>query len=205
MYYKKGKIVILQAEMNRLVSKDMDIINMLHADRAAGFRMLFDAYYMPLCLYSLQFTDDFDAAEDIVQSFFVHFWETRRDLLIGTQLYPYLFTAIHNNTLTYLKKTGGVSRMPEKVLNDDERLIKDLIEAEEHQDALRQREEQLYQALQTLSTHERQALEKTVIDEMSYKQVAAEMGISVNTLKTHLRRAMKKLRNSGLCTLLLLG
>ena len=44
-----------------------------------------------------------------------------------------------------------------------------------------------------------------MIDEMSYKQVAAEMGISVNTLKTHLRRAKKKLRNSGLCTLLLLG
>lgn len=47
MYYKKGNIVILQAEMNRLASKDMDIISMLHTDRAAGFRMLFDAYYMP--------------------------------------------------------------------------------------------------------------------------------------------------------------
>ena len=48
MYYKKGNIVILQAEMNRLASKDMDIISMLHTDRAAGFRMLFDAYYLSL-------------------------------------------------------------------------------------------------------------------------------------------------------------
>ena len=95
--------------------------------------------------------------------------------------------------------------MPEELTNDDELLIRDLAEAEEHQDVLRQREEQLYQALQALSDHERQALEKTVVDEMSYKQVAAEMGISVNTLKTYLRRAMKKLRSSGLCTLLLLG
>ncbi|MCB0844177.1 MAG: helix-turn-helix domain-containing protein, partial [Bacteroidetes bacterium] len=33
-------------------------------------------------------------------------------------------------------------------------------------------------------------------DGKSYQEAASEMGISVNTLKTHLRRAMKKLRTS---------
>ena len=49
---------------------------------------------------------------------------------------------------------------------------------------------------------EHEVLTEIIINDKHYKQVAEELGISVNTVKTHLRLAMKVLRREG--TLMLL-
>lgn len=174
--------------------KDEEILRMLHCDRAAGFRALFDIYYTPLCLFSLQITDDFDASEDIVQTFFIHFWEKDITLDANTRLRPYLFTAIRNNTLLYIKRNHNLGTSIGEISNLSESLLQEFMELEDNQEELACRENELYQALQTLSDQERKVLEQVVIEEKSYKEVAEVLGISVNTMKTHLRRAMKKLR-----------
>lgn len=183
--------------------RDMEIIKMLHADRATGFRMLFDTYYMPLCLLSVQMTDDFDAAEDIVQTLFVRLWEHPSTLLTADALYAYLFVAVRNNTLAHIKRTGSVCMLPLDQITPDDTLLRSLMETADHMDEATQREEVLRQALQALSEQERRALQATIIDEQPYRVAAQQMGVSVNTLKTYLRRAMAKLRDTGFCALLL--
>lgn len=184
--------------------KESKIISMLQSDRSAGFRMLFDEYYMPLCLFSLQMTDDFDAAEDIVQSFFVKFWEKDLHNSIDSNLHYYLFKSIRNNTLQYLSTSGIINSIDvDSSLTDDD-MLHHLMYEDYDDEQLRQREAQLYSELQALPEKEREALHNIILNDMSYKEAAHEMGITVNTLKTHLRRAMKKLRESNLSLLLLL-
>lgn len=168
-----------------------EIRRKLLTDREGGFRLLFDTYYMPLCQYSLQMTDDFDAAEDIVQTLFVTFWEKRLHEVIGGNLRAYMFTAVRNNTLRYLSK----NRSMDVPFGDGGSGIQDQLLYEEYsEEELRRREEELRQSLLCLSDKESEVLHKVVVDENSYKSAAADLGISVSTLKTHLRRAMKKLR-----------
>lgn len=178
--------------------KDQEIIAMLHSDRAAGFRVLFDVYYTPLCLYSLQLTDDFDASEDIVQQLFVTFWENKVETRIAERLSSYLFMAVRNNTLAYMKKRG----MMDNVSMDDpaisQSLIQELMDMPFNHEEAKRREEELHAALQALSPNELNALEQVVIEEKSYKEASAHMGVSVNTMKTYLKRAMKKLRGKGM-------
>lgn len=172
-----------------MVSKETDIqiVNTLLDDRQAGFRMLFDAYYTPLCLYSVQMTDDFDASEDIVQSFFVHFWEKELVRNINGKLRAYLFSAIRNNTLQYLRDIN--------INTESIDVSIDLCDIDDDTNAmLEEREQKLLEALKLLSANEREALEHVVYEDRTYKQASIEMGISVNTLKTHLKRAMQKLR-----------
>lgn len=190
--------------MKTAIVKDTEILTLLRTDRAVGFRMLFDAYYMPLCLFSVQMSDDFDASEDIVQSFFVRFWEEELHEKVDTSLRSYLFTSIRNNTLMHLRKQGRIDSLALSESQVDDDTLRSLLYEDSTEEELREREHQLYLALQQLSAGERQAIEKVVMDELSYKQASSEMGISINTLKTHLKRAMRKLRSAN-ALLLLLG
>ena len=56
---------------------DDNILGRLENDEKA-FKELVDAYYTPLCVYSVQFTDSLEVSEDLVQDFFVRFWEKNR-------------------------------------------------------------------------------------------------------------------------------
>lgn len=176
-----------------------EILRSLRSDRDKGFRLLFDAYYMPLCLYSLQMTDDFDAAEDIVQTLFVDFWEKNLHEAVNGNLRAYMFTAVRNNTLRYVSKHKnlGIS-----FVDDTPGLLEQLLYGEQSEEDMRMCEEQLRQSLLQLSEMESEVLHKIVVDEDSYKSAAADLGISVNTLKTYLRRAMNKLRKCHVSILL---
>ena len=55
--------------------RDKEIQRLLQEMPEEGFRLLFDVYHMQLCVYVVQLTDSFQLAEDIVQDFFVAFWE----------------------------------------------------------------------------------------------------------------------------------
>ena len=57
--------------------RDKEIQRLLQEMPEEGFRLLFDVYHMQLCVYVVQLTDSFQLAEDIVQDFFVAFWERK--------------------------------------------------------------------------------------------------------------------------------
>lgn len=79
------------------------------------------------------------------------------------------------------------------LLNEEEYLyICESLEENERE----QKEKELEKALAALPEQEKRALYGIVIENKSYKVVANELHISVNTLKTYLARAMKKLRKN---------
>ncbi len=54
----------------------------------------------------------------------------------------------------------------------------------------------LYLELDNLSEQSRKVFESIVFENMKYKEVADELGLSLNTIKTHLSRALKQLRST---------
>ncbi len=185
-------------------SRNIEILNALRADKSAGFRMLFDVYYIPLCLFSLQMSDDFGAAEDIVQNFFVDFWENDLHKKITTNLHSYMFSAIRNNTLLFMRHDGNLNLVHIGNLELDDKLFGSLICEECSEEEMMEREDRLYEAMNALSPQEKESICQIVINKNSYKEASRNIGISINTLKTHLHRAMKKLRAGDAGNLLLL-
>ena len=56
---------------------DKEILELFRTSPRAAFRLLFDTYYMKLCVYAVQLTDSFEMSEDVVQDFFIYFWEKK--------------------------------------------------------------------------------------------------------------------------------
>lgn len=59
----------MEQPTNKNTLQDKDILDLLDTAPKEGFRLLFDTYYMRLCLYAVQLTDSFELAEDTVQDF----------------------------------------------------------------------------------------------------------------------------------------
>ena len=87
--------------------RDKEIQRLLQEMPEEGFRLLFDVYHMQLCVYVVQLTDSFQLAEDIVQDFFVAFWERKYYRAITGNFRSYLYTSVHNAALAEEEEAGA--------------------------------------------------------------------------------------------------
>jgi RNA polymerase sigma-70 factor (ECF subfamily) len=161
---------------------------------------LFRSCYKQLCVYAENITGDALQAEDIVSNLFVKLWEKREQLQIHTAIESYLMSAVHNEALNYLKHAEVEKRYHAKteyqlthadLLNPSaaaDTPLNDLLEKE--------LKEQIETALRTLPPQCREIFTLHKIDDLSYQEVADQLNISINTVRTQLTRAMKKMRSA---------
>ena len=79
---------------NRYNEVDERILALFAENKEKAFRLLYDTYYLPLCLYSVQFTGSAETSEDIVQNLFVSFWDKNSHTTISSNLHAWLFNAV---------------------------------------------------------------------------------------------------------------
>ena len=129
------------------------------------------------------------ASEDIVQDAFVYLWNNRKTLEIKTTIQTYLYSTVRHGALHYLKKQmlerTHLPRLAEFIiyLQESEYSEEELIKLEEAKKILQELPEQC-----------RIVFVMNCIDGKKYKDIAEELNISVNTVKTHLSKAYRKFR-----------
>jgi len=160
--------------------------------------LLFKLYYSKLCVYATTFIKIPDLAEEIVQETFIKFWENRASIQIDISFKAYIFRSVHNNCINYLKKSDVIRRqykeMSDEIIYHNEvalqnfspEIIEGLISEE--------LESRLNNALEDLPPQSRKIFIMNRFDQLSYCEIANELNISVNTVKTQMKRALKKLR-----------
>jgi RNA polymerase sigma-70 factor (family 1) len=173
-----------------MISNDLKILNNLKLGSPDAFKELFDLYYLPLSTYALKYCDSFSLAEDIVQDLFVKIWDEKLYMNFENQIGPYLFKSIKNNALQASKQINKYHfvKIEEHVNNMifDENLDIKYIEEEK---------KKLFAEIESLPTKCQEVFKAIVLDNLKYKEVALQLGISVNTVKTHYSRALKQLRH----------
>lgn len=83
--------------------KDILLIEGLCRRDKVIFDFIFNYYYSSLCAFSNHYLKDRNAAEDLVQDFFVSLWIEASGLQIRSSIKSYLFTGVKNKCLD-LKK-----------------------------------------------------------------------------------------------------
>lgn len=175
--------------MNKKTVFDERILQILRTDKIAGVRLLFDRYYIPLVLWGEQFLHDRAKAEDVVQDFFVRLWEDDYLLKISAPvLSSYLFTAVRNACITLQNKKD--------TLHKANSLAGVEIPVEAFSEANDERISRVFEEISKLPERTRLVVEEIMLKEKKYKEVAFELGISVNTVKYLLREGTRKLRES---------
>ena len=152
------------------------------------FERLFSDYYGILVCYAQKYTKREDIAEDIVQDVFASLWEENRIFPSQANFRSFLYISIRNAAFDYLRHQNVESSYIEEALTANRFLSDDSFQKEEvfrllfkQIDLLPERCREIF--LLHLEGYDNDA-------------IAKKLSLSIETVKTQKKRAMKTLRNN---------
>jgi len=164
-----------------------------------AFGKVFTHYYKGLCAYSYTFLKNHDASEEIVQEFFSELWENQTLRKVDISLKLYLYRSIHNRCINYLKSLSvaqGRLALYAKYMQEEIELIDMDTESDMYERFFTENfEKDVYEAIDSLPLQQKKIFTLSRFRQKSYTEIADELGISINTVKTQMSRALQKLRN----------
>lgn len=169
---------------------DEDLAVLLKQGNHAAYTEIYNRYWQVLFIHSMKMLRDEEEALDVLQNIFVNLWLHASTITIKTSLRSYLYKMTRNQTLNTIEKSNtrnfhfeSFSRyiemdrpLTEESVNFNE--LSTRIEAE----------------VSKLPPKMRAIFEKSRFDGLSHKEIAKELNVSENTVKTVLHRATKSLR-----------
>ncbi len=160
------------------------------------FENLFLSHCEALCISVYKIVGDAHIAEDIVQDFFYIFWKSHRNKQFSHSFLSYAQKSVRNRAFDYLnqkKKANSVVK-----LVDDGAMMMD--DAEENK-RLAEQQEYLYERMEkelgNLPDGRRKIFLLSNSNNLTYKQIAEKLNISVNTVKTQIKLAYRQLRTNS--------
>jgi len=165
------------------------LLNRIKQGDKGSFKQLFYHLYPDLVAYAKGYLYDKNKSEDIVQDVFLYLWEHAKEIEIDSSLKSYLFTMTRNKSLNYLRSI--------KMHVDVEALDSMAWFSAKGDDLTRQDHKKEFnrvmKIVQNFPTGMRQVFTLKYFDNLTYLEVAEALDISVNTVKTQLKRAKIKL------------
>lgn len=169
---------------------DEQLFNLIENGDKMAFTEAYNKYHRLLYSVSYRYLMDKEKAEEAVQYVFVRLWEYRSDLNIGISLKNYLFTMTKNYVLNVIRNENSAIEKQYELAQRTSEYEEDFVEKFEN----RERMDIFYKALDKLPEQKREICLLKVREELSNKEIAERMNLSVNTIKTHYSEALKLLR-----------
>lgn len=174
--------------MVTIIDQDLKYIEQICKSDEAAFDSLFRKYYKPLYNFAGRYIRDPQIAENAVQDVFVKIWIQKEELTIKTNVKAYLFTAVKNQLLNQIKQEKRLSSIEDYSIEtgNDETPESDHLKNETHA--------AVHKAISELPEQCRKIFKMHRYDNLKYHEIADILGISINTVKTQIKRALKALQ-----------
>ena len=135
------------------------------------------------------------AAEDVAQEVFVKLWQALPRYDGRAQLSTWIYAITRNAAISAMRKRRRTLSMSDPAVQDEVE-SRGVVPVAEPEDAA------LWRSVEALPDKQRQAITLYYQEQRQVEEVAAMMGLPVNTVKTHLHRARASLaaalRSAGL-------
>lgn len=158
----------------------------------AGDRKAFDLLYgdtrVTLYVVALDILEEETAAQDLVQDFFIDFWQQERCHQIESSLKGYLLRAVRNRALKHLKKQQTRLRhqsampAPEYLTLPAQHLEQEQLGAA------------IAAALEKVPKGAAQIFSLHYMEGISHAAIAVQLGISTHTVRNQIAKALRILR-----------
>lgn len=180
-----------------MLEHDEFIISQLKEGNESAYRYLFDKYYVRLCRVAKLYTGDSYVSENLVGDLIFYLWENKETIHIHTSLSSYLFTSIRNRSLNYLQQSNVVH---ESRFSTAVGLVENIIPETENSPLgmiiEKELESRISDSIEHLPVECRNVFKLSRNENLSYDEIAQQLGISVNTVRYHIKNALASLRTN---------
>jgi RNA polymerase sigma-70 factor (ECF subfamily) len=162
---------------------DDAIIALIQDGRAeAAFERLMPAYRRRVFGLAYSLLRDRGAAEDVAQEVFVRLWQALPRYDGRAQLSTWIYAITRNASISAIRKRRRALSLSDPVVFDE-------VESRGASPVVEPCDGTLWRQVEALPDKQRQAVTLYYQEERTVEEVAAMMGLPVNTVKTHLHRA----------------
>lgn len=169
---------------------DIEIMEKIMEGDAMAFEQFYCQYYGRIYTIALRYLKVSELAEDIAQHCFTKVWEKRSSLADVDNFNAWFFRMVRNVIIDYFRKKINEKKYQQSLIecfsaewnNPEEQLIN------------RQQREIIRESVNNLSAKQRLAYLLSREKGLSYREIADEMNISLNTVKVHISAALKQIK-----------
>lgn len=153
-----------------------------------AWKVLFDSFFAPLCHHSLRIVADEDIAKDIVQDTLIRLWKNEVVFENHKGMIAYLYRAVSNNSLKYLRDRNTEEEQLKKWQEENE-LSEEYFSSVVREEVFRKLRDLLNQL-----PEERRKVILLSLKGMSGEEIAQTLGVTIHTVKQQKYRAYKFIR-----------
>ena len=165
------------------------VLRLIDGDEDA-FCELYAAYKNRLLYFAMKFVKSREFAEDIFQDAFTVVWQSRRFINPDASFSSYLYTIVRNRILNQIRDMANEDKLKEHILAhavDSANETNNKILFDDLKDVVSR-------ALEQLTPRQREVFNMSRDLQMSHKEIAEALGVSVNTVQEHISVSLKVIR-----------
>jgi len=169
--------------------EDQRLLSRLRAGDKDALRRIYEKYIDDLLRVAISLLSDIQCAEDCLHDVFVDFAGAIDGLMIHSNLKSYLISCVANRARDQLRKKTRESKcQPDQLCSPpiSTSPAKQLIDVEE---SIR-----VFEALAELPYQQREVFVLRIQGQMRFQEIAGLLGLSINSVQSRYRYAIKKLR-----------
>lgn len=173
----------------RAILKDRRLVHRLSRADPDALRQIYDRYKNDLLTVAMALLANPDAAEDCVHDVFVHFAGSPADMRATRNLRGYLIRCVANRAKNLIKRQQlqpGCQIDEQDYANEQDCPESRLIVSEE---SIR-----IFEAMAKLPTEQREVIGLHIHGRMKFREIAEQLGVSINTVQSRYRYGIEKLR-----------
>ena len=174
--------------------------NFKNGDMAA-YALIYRRYFFMLYQYGKKICDDHELIKDSVQDLFIKLWNNRENLIETTSIKYYLLTSLKRKLLDALRSPQQRMEAKNEWLDNELFIVAEDVE----DDPMLEQKEKVLKALNRLSEHQQKLLRLKFYKNLSNKEIAEEMGITIQSVYNAVFKALKSLRKQLSFTTVSLG
>lgn len=174
---------------------DEQLVSLVRRGDMAAFKVIFHQHSEKLCKWAWKITNDKQAAEDIVQEFFIYYWQNKETLFFRPSFLSYAYRAVYNSSLNFVRDNN---KFVYATINHES-----LVEEPKHNEEEVLREALVMDAIGKLPPACKKIFYMAKFENKSYAEIAKQLNISENTVRTQVSKAFRLIRNSFIVILFL--
>lgn len=171
------------------------LLGLLKKGDDKAYKFLFDHHYAVLCKFANELIQDPFIAETIVGDLIFHLWEIREKIEITTSLRTYLMRATRNRCYNYLAQKNV--RHETSLSQLDINFLDNYTNSKEHPLGMlleKELENEIISSVNRLNPECKRVFMESRFENKKNEEIATELGISINTVKYHIKNALASIR-----------